>query len=768
MPLRSVLLSVVAVLLVANTPVVRAEIEAEAVRNAIDRAVQYLQKQQAVNGSWPDHAGQVGGVTALCTLALLNAGVPVDDPSIQRALKHLRGIKPEMVYSASLQTMVFATAEPKADLIKIRERVKFLQDCQIQGGDRAGAWSYPATGGGDNSNTQFALLALHDAERVGVPVAGRTWKLARDYWTRTQNADGSWGYMTGMPGTGSMTCAGIASVIIADGALSKGDAQFVGGRVKCCGEQQTNDSVDRALAWLGRNFSVNSNPSAGGTTSWVLYYLYGVERTGRMTARRFIGLHDWYREGAEKLVADQDRFTGFWKGAGHAENNPIIGTSLALLFMAKGRRPVLAAKLKHGPLNDWDRHRSDLANLTTYVETRWQRDLTWQMIDPKVASVEDLLQAPVLFFNGRFAPEFTGEQKKRLRDYVDRGGFLFAEACCDGTDFEQGFRKLMKDVFPEDEYQLRLLPPEHPIWRAEEPVDPKFTRPLYGIDIGCRTSVVLCVGDISCYWELARSGRETRFPPEVQQEIAAAQAIGINVLAYATGRELKYKYDNFDLVADEGPKDTFERGKLYIAKLKHPGGCNAAPTALSNLLRVAGEKKRVRVSTDPREVSLTDDNLFGYYLVFMHGRHNFRLTDRERKQLKTYIESGGMLFADSICSSKEFTAALRRELAVIFPDSPLERIPAGHPMFTPEFGGDDLHVVSRRHPQRGTGPLKADIRQGEPYLEGIKFGDRYAVIFSPYDISCALENHASLECEGYVREDAARIGLNVIMYSLHQ
>ena len=74
----------------ASGVIFRAEIEAEAVRNSIERATEYLKKQQAVNGSWPDHAGQVGGVTALCTLALLNAGVPVEDPSIQRALKHLR------------------------------------------------------------------------------------------------------------------------------------------------------------------------------------------------------------------------------------------------------------------------------------------------------------------------------------------------------------------------------------------------------------------------------------------------------------------------------------------------------------------------------------------------------------------------------------------------------------------------------------------------------------------------------------------------------
>ncbi len=68
----------------------------------------------------------------------------------------------------------------------------------------------------------------------------------------------------------------------------------------------------------------------------------------------------------------------------------------------------------------------------------------------------------------------------------------------------------------------------------------------------------------------------------------------------------------------------------------------------------------------------------------------------------------------------------------------------------------------------GEGPLKPLVRQGEPFLEGLKLGDRWAVIFSPYEISCALESHSSLECAGYTRKDAARIGLNVLLYSLHQ
>ena len=210
-----------------------------------------------------------------------------------------------------------------------------------------------------------------------------------------------------------------------------------------------------------------------------------------------------------------------------------------------------------------------------------------------------------------------------------------------------------------------------------------------------------------------------------------------------------------------------------MASVMHSGGCNAAPGALATLLRLAAEKLELRTADridEIRQVRLSDPELFQYHLVFMHGRADFRLTPAERKELRAYLERGGMLFADAICSSPQFAEAFRKEMKLIFPEQTLARIPVNHPLFRPGLGGDDITTVSRRQPEaaREGEPLKAAVRQVEPYLEGIQFGDRYAVIFSPYDVSCALESHESLECEGYIRADAARIGLNVLVYSLQQ
>ena len=65
-------------------------------------------------------------------------------------------------------------------------------------------------------------------------------------------------------------------------------------------------------------------------------------------------------------------------------------------------------------------------------------------------------------------------------------------------------------------------------------------------------------------------------------------------------------------------------------------------------------------------------------------------------------------------------------------------------------------------------PLEVREQTVAPQLEGIKIDGRWVVIFSPLDLSCALENHASLDCKGYIRQDAGRLGLNILLYAMQE
>ncbi|MGW8258179.1 MAG: DUF4159 domain-containing protein, partial [Thermoguttaceae bacterium] len=646
------------------------ELTAEKVREAINKGVAYLEGQQKGDGSWEDYPGNPGGTCALCTLALLNAGVEPWDPNIQRALAYLRILKAEdwqKTYVASLQTMVFVRAVPQTDIFLIKRNAKWLEATQIGEGPYKGAWTYQGNSGfGDNSNSQFALLALHEAENAGVHVNDQTWRLARTYWEKCQNKDGSWGYHLRNPGRGSMTCAGITSLVITSDRIAQPDAKTSGKEIICCaeGDNRDMDPVEHGLYWLGKHFSVTQNPGSPGGLWW-LYYLYGMERTGRLTARRFIGNADWYREGAQYLIQSQDPLSGFWSSRATSEESRLVGTSFALLFLSKGRWPVLISKLKHPPDDDWNKHRHDLDNLTRFVESHWKKNLTWQDIDLQSARVEDLLQSPVLFFCGSSnplpaAPEKSKAIVEKLRDYLDRGGFIFAEAYCGEGGFDKAFRELISRVFPEKEYRLRLLEPEHPIWHADKIIPPDQLRPLWGVDFGCRTSVVYAPLDppgkprpsLSCLWELARGGRMKKYSPSVQARINAALDLGINVLAYATNRELRPKEEFFQTTFSQQAKNTFKRGQLDIAQVRHPGACNSAPRALKNLLESIGRELNIRASAPDRLIDLGDKAIFDYHLLYMQGRTAFRLTDEERAHLKEYLQRGGMLFADSICASQ--------------------------------------------------------------------------------------------------------------------
>ena len=90
-------------------------------------------------------------------------------------------------------------------------------------------------------------------------------------------------------------------------------------------------------------------------------------------------------------------------------------------------------------------------------------------------------------------------------------------------------------------------------------------------------------------------------------------------------------------------------------------------------------------------------------------------------------------------------------------------------MLTQEFNGYDIQKVTIVDP---IGDAEAGIqlqrREGPPVLEMLVWKDRPIAIFSPYDLSCALESRGSLQCKGYPQEDATRIAINLILYAMLQ
>jgi len=752
------------------------------VEKAIERAKAFI-KSKAKDGNWESDIYGVprkGGPTCLATLALLTAGVPPDDPLIEKALTYIRSLEPDQTYTVGLQTMVLAHAgNLKADRIQIDKNVRWMLDARVYDGGQLQGWSYHKNDGSarNNSNTQYVLLGLHEALQAGATIDKRDLQEIRDFYVRTQTKDGGWGYHPDPrePATLTMTTAGLCGLIITGMDLNAGREKPLGnGTWKDCGVYKESEEVKRALNWLAQHLPGPKDFTQVRFANQIVlyYYLYGLERAGRLSGLRFIGNHDWYREGCEFLVDAQDPKDGSWKGLPPFEGSSLVNTCFGLLFLSKGRTPILISKLTHAAnlgggritQDDWNNDRNDVRNLVDFTsrEIFKRMPLGWQIFDYKRSAAQssedlaaELLQSPIVYFNGHHAPQFEEKEIEMLQKYVEEGGFIIAEACCGQPGFDRGFRQLVEEkLFPD--YKLTRLSPEHPIYRASGKflVDPAKVE-LWGLNYGCKTVLVYIPHDLSCQWESNRFDEDAKI----------AFQIGANIIAYATGMEPPQpRLHETDILRDDGKEPP--KSYLKVAQLKHTGDWQPAKNAMPNLMRELA-KRGAKVSIKAEQLAFNDTNLIDFKLLYMHGRNSFDMPNKKALETMRFNleKAGGLLFADACCGSKSFDKSFREFIRNIF-GKDLEPIPVRDDLFSADLNGTAIEKVRCRRDIADNKAMSVGYPVVEPALEGIKIDGRWVVIYSKYDIGCALEKHASTECLGHDHESAVRMASAIVLYAL--
>jgi Domain of unknown function (DUF4159) len=759
------------------------------VRAAMDNGVRFLKRTQR-GRNWENEVNiptqMTGGTTSLVLLALLNCDVRPDDPVVQRGLEYLRAVEPQFTYVVGLQTMVFAQVGDPKDMPRIQRNVDWLVRARRMDGDTLLGWSYTEGqgGGADNSNSQYALLGLHAGRQAGASVSQAVWQSIYDFYKQSQQPDGGWIYSERLNrGTSlTMTIAGLSGLSIASQELEAGTRKLnPDGSDPKCGVYTENEAIRKALAWL----AVEDRAGDGNRVRFdekgnAFYNIYGIERAGRLTGQRLLAGHDWYREGCKFLVTIQHE-EGSWYRPGVHDGWAPISTSFALLFLSKGRTPILISKLAHGQGEDWNRKHHDARHLAEFAskELFKRQPLAWQVYDPRGLpslggkelkdEVGNLLQSPILYMNGHKAPELRAIEKKLLRQYLDEGGFLLAEACCGDKRFADEFRKLMKDplLFPETE--LTKLGSTHPIWSAHFALPKTFMAdyPLEGIEQGCKTVVVFSPKPLAGYWEVNKwSPRVARLDVPATDRGTLAFRLAGNIIAYATGLEMpKPRLTKVELPADEERR--VPRGFLKVAQLKHEGDWQPAPRAIPNLMRHVRAEEKLDVELKEEDLPIGSPDIYLYKFLYMHGRNKFDVPADQVDHLRANLKTGGLLLADACCGKPEFDRAFRTFAKQLFPDANLEPIPPDDPLYGAEVNRTAITTVRLRRERPDGQGAEAEFRDSRPtYLEGIKVGGRWVVIYSRYDIGCALEKHASSDCRGYDHESALKIGTAAVMYAL--
>lgn len=198
----------------------RAAVDQKKVDEAIQRGMDLLWSEQQEDGSWKWSTSEPRklGITSLVALALYENGVLPSDPRLRKALNYVRTNAPRNkdAYSVSLATVLLARVGQRQDRTLVRTLAAKLADGQhLTGGwhygipETPGDTGFASTNMGDLSVSQFAVLALWQAQRIGAPVRGAFERIRqRLAWAQTPN--GGWGYhgLPDMADSPTMTTAG--------------------------------------------------------------------------------------------------------------------------------------------------------------------------------------------------------------------------------------------------------------------------------------------------------------------------------------------------------------------------------------------------------------------------------------------------------------------------------------------------------------------------------------------------------------------------------
>lgn len=353
------------------------------VNEAIDRGVKHLREIQQPDGRWVYYDGAKRiGATALAGWTLLECDVPPTDNAIQKAAKYVReqSVTETQTYSISLAILFLHKLGDERDIPLIEALAVRL----LAGQTSTGGWSYFCPGStdqarlasyvkdfpegnvpqmarqenaviepreltpeiakqvqtllrrpvsaipggmGDNSNSQFAMLALWVAGKYGVPIESAMKQVGERY-RRSQIASGSWTYEYTIKATAfdisrsseAMVCAGLLGFALGhttkDGAAKS--------------DLYSETEVQKAFYFLAGQMQGN-HVMASKNQGKKYYFLWSIERTAvAYDLQRIKGI-DWYRWGAEILLANQAS-NGSWNGE-YARGG--CDTCFALLFLKR-------------------------------------------------------------------------------------------------------------------------------------------------------------------------------------------------------------------------------------------------------------------------------------------------------------------------------------------------------------------------------------------------------------------------------------------------
>ena len=387
----------------------------------------------------------LGGYTSLSALALITAGYDSQASPLREAIGYLQDIEPDGTYAVSFRAQVWASL-PDRFLPLLQRDVDRLIESFHWG---QGGWDYlcrpvkriPRV---SPSTRHVAVLALHAAAQRGIDIPRPLLQRVEQATIESQHEDGGWSYYTGDSPTGSMTSAGVFSLILVDELLAQHGRRTANAR--------RDASIARGLAWLDARFEAMPCPGGGRCAKFPMYWLYSLERVALATGRRTLNTRDWMRDAVavvlERLCRKDDQ--GVWHIKGRQSLSQLRQRCFALMILHRASLPLACSHLS---IDDDESGGRLAATLVSTLLTRHEQESSWQRVSMD-DTVDAWLESPLLLVAAKSAPRFLKphygaiarhkrspdtdplpsiQEVDRIREFVRRGGLLVVAAQSSGS-----------------------------------------------------------------------------------------------------------------------------------------------------------------------------------------------------------------------------------------------------------------------------------------------------------------------------------------------
>jgi len=681
------------------------------------------------------------GLDTLVVYALMQAELATHDKRLDihspfmisaiDAMKKFPMVTDYVTYARSLRATALALYDRPQDHSVIREDVDWLLNSQEHGAytynnefPRSSDFSF-----WDNSNSQYGLLGVWSGAEVGIQVPLDFWRDERAHWSKYQLADGEWSYRADMSDPSrSMTLAGIASLFVAQDYL---DGQDYGDQV---GRPPFAPALEKALKWL--ESEDNSVITLGPGADFYTYYsLYGLERTGLASGFKYYGAEDWYRSRAADIVKAQNA-NGSW-GQSNDGFDTVVDTAFSLLFLARGRHPILMNKLRFD--GDWANRPRDVANLARFASAELERPLNWQVV-PLDHDWVDWTDSPILYMASDKPPTLSEDDRQKIKSYIENGGMLLTQADGGDADFSKFVEDLGKQLFPQ--YQWVDLPANHVLFSVSYHVMDR--PPMRAITNGSRILMLHWPTDVTKYWQL-RQDRLQRSKFE----------LGVNLALYAAGKsELKNRLESDLLAMPANPPN----GSMHLARVSYDGNWDPEPAAWGRGQRWL--RQRTNLDIEPAETPIGQLGDSKAPLAHLVGTGKLKLTDAEIQSVKKYVENGGVLLIEPCGMPDEFLQSVHDDLLLrIDPAGKIDPVADSNPMVMASGNGmtDVSHPEVRQFVRSYT-----DVTDWRPMM--MKEGDGKIIIL-PLDMTSELLGVDTWGIAGYQEDYALELMKNIVLWT---